>query len=128
MPSVSVAIVLAPSSESELRAIPSGSPTWIASTPKLQPTIALARRLGLPVTELFPNGASAWEWLSNHLDSVDQHHNEFSQEPPYSKLLVFGVQLSAAVGPLLAPFGFSLTTAEPYGFSALKSAASSSAV
>jgi len=128
MSSLSVAVVLAPSSKSELRAIPHGTPTWIASTPELQSTIALARRLGLTVTELFPNGTSAWEWLSNHLDSVDQHHNEFSQDPPYSKLLVFGVKLSAAVEPLLSPFGFSSATAEAYGFSAIKSAERKGAV
>jgi hypothetical protein len=128
MSSLSVAVVLAPSSESELLAIPSGAPTWIASAPELESTITLAKQLGLPVTELVPNGKSALEWLFNHLDSVDQHHNEFSQDPPYSKLLVFGVHLSAAVDALLSPFGFSVTMAESYGFSAIKYAARTSAV
>src|SRR5688500_14171624 len=96
-----VAIVLAPASETALRSIPLGAPTWMASTPEMQPTVLLAKHIGLSVTELFPNGASPTQWLLNHLDSVDQHHNEFSQTRPYTKLLVFGVPLSPALASFL---------------------------
>ena len=120
MPSVTVALVLAPSSEASLRQLPAGTPAWIASTPEMQPTLAAARRVGLQVTELYPNGNSPLAWLSNHLDTVDQHHNEFSQTPPYTRLAVFGLGVSPELEPLLREFGFVSTTAQSFGFVALK--------
>lgn len=115
-----VALVLAPASDSTFRRLAAGTPAWIASTPGMQATLAAARRAGLLVTELHPNGSSPTQWLFNHLDSVDQHHNESSQEPGYTELLVFGVPMSAAIPPLLREFGFVSSSPEPFGFSASK--------
>jgi hypothetical protein len=120
MSTASVAIVLSPCSEAELCAIPLRTPSWIVAKPEFQSTIRSANKLGLVVTELFPNGNCPVEWLYNHLDSVDQHHNDFSQDPPYARLLVFGVRLSPDLEPFLSTFGFGLTREEPFGFSAFK--------
>jgi len=86
----------------------------------MRTTLEAAENAKLLVTQLFPNGATPMEWLFNHLDSVDQHHNEFSQTPPYSELLVFGVPLSASLQPLLQEFGFVISWPEPFGFGASK--------
>jgi hypothetical protein len=121
MQSSAVALVLAPASESTLRSLAAGTTAWIASTPEMQPTIAAAKRAGLLVTELHPHGSSPAQWLVNHLDSVDQHHNEFSQNPGYTELLVFGVPMSPSLTPLLQEFGFVSSSAESFGFCASKS-------
>ena len=120
MQSLIVALVLAPTDESSLRALPPGTPAWVAFTPEMQVTLAVAKRAELLITELHPNGATPTQWLSNHLDSVDQHHNEFSQNPPYTTLLVFGLPLSPTFEPLLREFGFMSSSPEPFGFSASK--------
>ena len=121
MQSSAVALILAPESEATLRQLPPGTTAWIACTPEMQSTLAAAKRAELIVTELFPNGSSPREWLFNHLDSVDQHHNEFSQKPAYTELLVFGVTMSPSIAPLLQEFGFVSSSHESFGFSASKS-------
>jgi hypothetical protein len=120
MQSLVVAFIVAPTAESSLRGLPPGTPAWVASTPEMQVTLAAARRAGLVITELHPNGKSPTQWLFNHLDSVDQHHNELSQNPPYTTLLVFGLPLSPSLSPLLQAFGFVSSSPETYGFSASK--------
>ena len=120
MQSSAVAVVLVPTNESTLRQLAPGTPAWVASTPEMQSTLAAARRAELLVTELYPSGSSPDQWLFNHLDSVDQHHNEFSQKPGYTELFVFGVQISASITPLLQEFGFVSSAPESFGFSASK--------
>jgi hypothetical protein len=121
-----VAMVLAPITHEALSAVPHGSPAWIASTPEMRNTVRAATAIGLVVTELVTNGDASREWLFNHLDSVDQHHNEFSQQPPYSELLVFGVASSAEIESWLQQFGFCEVQSEPFGFSARKQTSSAS--
>ncbi len=120
MPSIAIAMVLAPTDESWLHTLPIGIPAWVASTPQMQPTLEAAKRVGLVVTELFPNGTSPTEWLQNHLDSLDQHHNEFSQSQPYTELWVFGVEHTPDLTPFLAEFGFASSTPTAFGFLASK--------
>ena len=120
MQPVVVALVLAPSSEETLRRLPIETPVWIASTPEMQATIEAAENAKLQITLLYPNGTTPTQWLVNHLDSVDQHHNELSQMPPYSKLLVFGVAHSSSLLPLLQEFGFVIAWPESFGFGASK--------
>ena len=120
MQSLVVALILTPTTESSLRVIPPGTPTWVASTPEMQVTVAAAKRAELLITKLLPNGTSPTQWLFNHLDSLDQHHNEFSQSPPYTTLLLFGLPLLPSLAPLLQEFGFVSSSPETFGFSASK--------
>ena len=120
MQSSAVALVLAPASESTLRHLAPGTPAWVASTPEMQSTLAAAKRAELLVTELYPNGSSPEQWLFSHLDSVDQHRNEFSQKPGYTELLAFGVPISPSITQLLQEFGFVHSAPESFGFSASK--------
>ena len=120
MASATVALVLAPASASELQAFPAGTPAWVACTPEMQATLAAATAAGLRVTKLSPNGDTPLAWLANHLDSVDQHHNEFSQTPPYTTLAVLGLSLSQSVEPILREFGFVSAAPSASGFTASK--------
>ena len=116
MPVTAVALILKPVAESLLKQLPPLTATWIASNPEMQSTIAAAHSMGLEVTELFPNGDTPAQWLSNHLDSLDQHYNQFSQQPPYSQLLVFGVSHSPSLLQFLSEFGFKTSHPTPFGF------------
>ena len=120
-------MVLVPVSIADLQAMPSGSSAWVASTPEMQGTVKAARACGLAVTELFPRGEHPVQWFLNHLDSLDQHHNESSQRPPYSELLVFGLEPTPEVDAWLRGFGFGAATLEPFGFSASKNGPSAMA-
>jgi hypothetical protein len=71
-------------------------------------------------TELFPRGETCEEWLFNHLDSLDQHHNDASQHPGYSTLVVHGVTHTPAIGLFIEQFGFVASKSEAFGFSATK--------
>lgn len=120
MASATVAMVLAPVSASELQALPAGTPAWVACAPEMQATLAAAEAVGLRITRLSPNGNTPLAWLANHLDSVDQHHNEFSQTPPYTTLAVLGLSLSPAVEAILREFGFVSAAPSGFGFTATK--------
>ena len=102
-------------------------PLWIASVPPMTGTVALAKSSGYCVTELTPNGPTPSAWLFNHLDTVDQHHNEFSQDPAYAELLVLGLAYESAFDALLSEFDLHLAAQFPWGFSALKHYAHSGA-
>ena len=117
-----VALVLVPGRERDLQSLPSGTPVWVASVEAMKSTLAAANASGLLVTELIPNGEGPLQWIHNHLDSLDQHHNEFSGDVPgpYRRLLVFGLAPSTDLDALLGVFGFAPASPEPYGFSAVK--------
>lgn len=117
-------MVLVPAASADLQVVPRGSAAWVASTPEMQSTIFAARASGLAVTELFPRSTPLVQQFLDHLDSLDQHHNELAQQPPYSELLVFGVSPSPEVSAWLREFGFGPPAVEPFGFSASKNAAS----
>ena len=120
MNSSTVAMVLVPVALADFWVVPPGSSAWVASTPEMQGSVSAARASGLAVTELFPKGEHPVQWLLNHLDSLDQHHNEVGQQTPYSELLIFGVSPSPEVGAWLREFGFGQATTEPFGLSARK--------
>jgi hypothetical protein len=120
IPSSVVTLLLAPAARQQLDVLPPQSAVWIASSSHMHATLACARALELEVTELFPRGDTCEEWLFNHLDSLDQHHNDYSQQPGYSTLLVYGVTHTPAIALFLEQFGFVASKSEPFGFSATK--------
>lgn len=115
-----VALILMPVTPVELAVLPLQSAVWIASSAHMHATLACARALALDVTELFPRGDTCEEWLFNQLDSLDRHHNDASQQPGYSTLLVYGVAHTPAIGLFIEQFGFVASKSEAFGFSATK--------
>ncbi len=118
-----VAMVLSPAASSDLQVVPRGASAWVAATPEMQSTLLAARASGLAITELVPKRPLPLQQFFDHLDSLDQHHNELSQQSPYSELLVFGVFPSPEVNAWLGEFGFGPPTAQPFGLSASKNRA-----
>jgi hypothetical protein len=97
---------------------PANDAVWIIDSPtNVQ---ALSRAEGRNWTVLYVNGNSPQEWLLNHADSVDQHHNEFSCSPAYSQLHVVGVTLNRVVEDHLRQFGFCVFAIQADGLIASK--------
>jgi hypothetical protein len=117
-----VAIALAPvAHDSPLFGLAPGTPAWIAETPDMEATIAFAKSAKLSITVFTPRGASRQQWLINHIDTIDLHHNQSSQFPPYNFIMVFGLPYSPALEPALQENGFVRSKPEPFGFTASKS-------
>jgi len=95
-------------------------PIWAVSSPANLLAADHARKNGRSFTVLTVKGDTPEVWLMNHIDSVDQHYNEFSQRPGYSVLRVVGVSLSPQVQSYLGEFGFVHFNSEPEGFCARK--------
>ena len=102
------------------RELANDSPIWAVSSPANLAAAENAWRAGLSFTVLSVNGESPEDWLVNHIDSVDQHHNEFSQRPGYSSLRVVGASLSPRVESCLREFGFIRFEQNSGGFCAHK--------
>lgn len=100
-----VGLVLVPGLERDLQSLHSGTPVWVASVESMKATLTAAHVSGLLVTELLPNGEGPLEWIHNHRDSLDQHHNDCSGDVPvpYRKLLVFGKDRNDKAPPIPRP-------------------------
>jgi hypothetical protein len=66
-----------------------------------------------------PGGSG--ELLAKLLPTVDLHHGEFSQSPPYDRLDVYGARPNHAVQAALASIGFEVQTPTAEGFVAVRS-------
>ena len=71
-------------SEYGLRAVAHAraGPVWLVNSPYNAQAARAGRAEGLNVTLLTANGQSPEDWFLNHLDSVDQHHNEQAETVP----------------------------------------------
>jgi hypothetical protein len=109
-------------SEYGLRAVAHArvGPVWLVDSPHNAEAERLGRAEGLNVTLLTANGQSPEEWLLNHLDSVDQHHNEQAGTVGYSELQVVGVGLTRRIEQYLPEFGFAQWAPTAEGFVAKK--------
>lgn len=55
--------------------------------------------------------------MKDILDSVDEHHNSYSQDDPgYSILEVYGTPFTERLRQAFVEFGFSVFTPTDYGF------------
>jgi len=120
-----VAFVLDPRIGIALKRLATRMPVWlVASSENLR---AIEKVEGCPrvrcdVTPVYVNGNGAEEWLVNHVDTVDQHHNQFSQDPPYDTLEVVGCVLTERVRDTLSGLGFRNFASRKGGFVASKRA------
>jgi hypothetical protein len=95
-------------------------PVWAVNSPANSDAASKARAAGSSITLLFVNGKTSEEWFLKHLDSVDQHHNEYSQKPGYSVLKVIGMPLTPRIEAYLPEFGFIKCELTQEGFNAYK--------
>ena len=98
-------------------------PVWIVDTSTNRAAAetfwkAFPGRSHLDGVTLFASGdqASTEASLLAELDTIDLHHNEYSADPPYSRLEVIGTSLSEAIRAELSQYGFTefFTTSEGF--------------
>ena len=126
-PSATVTLIL--HSEYGLRALTHAreGPVWLVNSPHNAQAANAGRAEGLNVTLLTANGLSPEDWLLNHLETVDQHHNEHAEPIGYSELQVIGVGLTRRIEQYLPEFGFAHWALTVEGFMAKKVLSSSGA-
>jgi hypothetical protein len=96
-------------------------PVWIVDSTLNRAAAEKAEREGLFLTLLYVNGRSSEDWLVNHADTVDQHHNQFSKPAhPYNTLRVIGATQSNRVKASLDELGFKRYEPTADGFYAHK--------
>jgi hypothetical protein len=61
------------------------------------------------------------DFFANLLSTIDLHHGEFSQSPPYDQLDVYGARPNHAVQAALAAIGFEIQAPTAEGFVAVRS-------
>src|SRR5215510_11910515 len=96
-----------------LRALPDDEDLWVADTPTNQPVIksiwaarsAVAPPFGITSFKVAPDKTPE-DWLLDILDTIESHHGEHSQSPPYSVLRVVGTSLSPLLRRELEECGF----------------------
>ena len=108
-------------------------PVWIVDTPTNRDAAeafwkAFPNRGHLDGVTVFApkNPESAEATLLSELDTIDEHHNAFSAEEPYSELEVIGASLSEKIQTELSAYGFAEFFATTEGFRAARALEDSS--
>uniref|UniRef100_UPI003F490B94 hypothetical protein n=1 Tax=Cupriavidus necator TaxID=106590 RepID=UPI003F490B94 len=103
--------------------------TWVVATPA---NVVVAEQIWAAspnstelnkqggVTTFIQYGADRESWCDAILDSADEHHNSYSQDPGYSILEVYGIPITERLQRVFVEFGFSIFTPTDYGFCARK--------
>jgi hypothetical protein len=121
-----VRIVVDPSFGERLTGLPEGEPVWVIESVLNTP---VAHRLWTErpkdyrdgiTTFTAASGSSAEAELIRILETVDEHHGEYSAGPPYSLLDVIGCSPSEQVQSALVQFEFAVTEQTSDGFRAAR--------
>ena len=125
--SQTVRVVVDPNFGERLAALPSGDPVWVIDSPLNTPVAhrlwrerpAVDHRTGITT---FRSGASESpeSELLSQLQTIDLHHGEYSADPPYLVLEVFGCSPSELVCAELSEIGFSIQSTTAEGFVATR--------
>ena len=120
---IKVALVFETDFSKELSKLASQISVWIVKSPINTPIVKelrlqdsrynLTEFLVLPL-EPKPN------LFHRIIYSLDEHHNQLSQDPPYNTLLVYGLGLESVDQNVLKELGFCQSTKTEYGFMAKK--------
>ena len=127
VPRYTVAIVVDPAfPESRLASLASHMPVWVADTPANRATAERLRaadpdadgvRRGVTTFRVDPASASG-EWCAGILGAVHEHHGEFSHDPPYEGVEVYGAHSEPELLEAFAARGFTEVEQLPDGFRA----------
>ena len=111
-----VHVIVAPDYGEGLRGLPADEAAWVADTPTNHGVInsiwtsnpAEPYRGYLTGITSFKVAADKTpeDWLLGVLNSVEDHHGEYSQTPPYSILRVVGTVLTPRIRAPLESYGF----------------------
>src|SRR5262245_58590331 len=121
--SYAVGIVLMPDFGDSLFELAGRMPVWIVDTPinRAAAKRYWAERPGAShaheVTTFKVDVTLAAEtWLVGVIATVDLHHGEMSQDPPYEVVEVFGAALAPVIREAFAEHGFTQYLERPGGF------------
>jgi hypothetical protein len=119
-----VAIVFCPDFSSELETTLEHMHAWIAETPanrRAVEAIWLTDKHCKSLIELTTFKSDAGDVRLGILQTVEDHHNEYTQVGPYDELVVFGLRLTQEVRAECEEFGFDLFEETDQGFKAIRS-------
>ncbi len=124
-----VHVIVAGDFGERLRDLPLDEPVWVADTPSNHPvlrSIWAARPADIPRTLAGITSFQVAEsqlpedWLLGILGTIQLHHGEYSQSPPYSELRVIGTALTPRLRSELSEYDFADYEDLPDGFVAHK--------
>lgn len=126
-----VHVIVAPDYGEGLRGLPADEAAWVADTPTNHPVIkSIWESYPVEPDRGYPTGITSFQvaadqtpedWLlGGVLASVEDHHSEYSQTPPYSILRVIGTLLTPRVRAHLESYDFVKFEDLPDGFLAYK--------
>lgn len=131
-----VGLVVDPAFGDKLESLAAKMHVWVVGTPQ---NLAIVQRIWdrLPkgsshdiesgVTSFHETlGSCPLEWCLNVLGTIDQHHDEFSHDPPYSLLEVYGLFFSEPLRASFCEHGFTSFESTSQGFIARKETSNSS--
>ena len=128
-PSIVNVIVAADYGE-RLRDMPGDEAAWVADTSTNHPVIkSIWATHSVDPDRSYLAGITSFQvsadktpedWLLGVLDSVEVHHSEYSQTPPYSILRVIGTVLTPSIRERLVSYHFVKFEDLPEGFVAHK--------
>jgi hypothetical protein len=99
-------------------------PIWIVDTPTNRAAAqsfwnAFPDRDHLDGVTIFqPNNDSIEATLLCEIDTIDEHHNAYSADPPYAALEIIGTSLSEKIQAELSSYGFNEFSTTSEGFRA----------
>jgi hypothetical protein len=121
-----VAIVVDPDYGERLEELALRMPVWVAQTQGNSAAIErLFRRFGREggaslTSFVVDPEASREHWCTSVLETVDEHHGPFSQDPPYHAIEVIGTLPSPALRALCEELGFHSFRDTAGGFTATR--------
>jgi len=125
-----VALVLDPEFGEPLKHIAESMHVWAVGTPVNRSVAdALWNQLPKPYEHNIESGITTFDptlgsgpesWCKAIVDTIDQHHDETSHDPPYTVLLVYGLQFSESLRPCFTELGFTAFEPTGFGFRAFK--------
>jgi len=121
-----VTIVVDPEFGERLCAVAKETPVWIVDTPLNRAAVEVAWN---PEQHL-PNGVTTFrvepnstpeEWCAKILGTVDLHHGEYSQDPPYAVVEVIGTPLTNRLRQAFSEYELNAFAERVSGFRASRS-------
>lgn len=116
-----VAIVVAPDFAPRLAELSDGCHVWAVRTPEIEAAArttwgrSVAGSLESGVT-VFNGTGGAEADLRSIIAAVEEHHGEYSHDPPVSKIEVYGAGVTERLAADFAELGFSRLDPTPEGF------------
>jgi hypothetical protein len=95
---------------------------WIIRSPANSMVVDDLRRAGVRLTTFEDHFGPEVAAFDEILRTIELHHGEYSQDPPFQRLEVFGLEFDDAFQESLHAVGFELSDRTPDGFTAQRAA------